>query len=280
MPSAVGLSDVEHLIDTTDPIWAMPSPTLASPTLAVGTELTIHGYKRPICATELGWLHAAITSMLGREHDQDNTKSCLAQYWNVRPWPTQSGCAIIWWDPADGAAMARRRHAARIGKIEVELECGPPVRIHAPPRWLGGAYPVRIETRSLVSVASKQNRGDRAGQRNAHPRASAMCIESALVTIARKLRIPLDAPPRVIVIADRTRPDRVHVRAKTGRVEGWSGQVDVLASPLARWLLECASRGLGLGARGAYGFGSVLVSSLEDRISAPRVGPRARVASS
>lgn len=254
--------DAVRQIDSIDPAWATPSPSLHRPTLAVGTEITLHGYRRQLVHRELGWLHAALTGRLGRGHDPGGPGTSLrTQQWTIMPWPCQSGCGVVWWDETDGLAVARTRAPSRIGRLEVELECGPAIRIHTPPTWIAGSYPVRIETSTLVSVASVLRR-EGGEVRHAHARASAQCIESGLWSIARKLRIPLDVHPRVHVIADRTRPDSVYLRGKPGRIEGWSGQVDVLASAPARWLLECAARGLGLGARGAYGCGRVTVTPL------------------
>lgn len=270
---------IAHAIDAGDPAWSAPSPTLRRPVLAVGTEVTLHGYHRPLVHRELAWLHAALTARLGRGHDMGGPESSLrVQSWSVVPWPCPSGCGVVWWDEADGTALARTRATSRIGRVPVELELGSAVRIHSPPMYLPGAYPVRVHARSLVVVArtvlrdrpegmtKRQARATGAAvRREAHASASVQAIESGLWSLARKLRVPMDYAPRVHVIADRTRPASVYMRGKPGRVEGWEGQVDVLASAPARWLLECAARGLGLGARGAYGCGAVAVESLEGR---------------
>lgn len=243
------------------------SPTLGRRVLAVGTELRLHGYRRAIDVRELGWLHAAITSALGRPHDM--RRGTRSQAWSVRPWECSSGCAVIWWDEADGAAMARRRHRARIGRVQVELECGPQVRIHSPPQRAPGVYPVRITTLSPVVIARTLTRGEHVGTRQHHTRPTAECITSALWTIARKLGVDATSPPPLVhVFADRTKPRHMLVRGKVGRLSGWAGQVDLLCSPTARWLLECAARGLGLGARGAYGMGAIAVTDLHHRDSA------------
>lgn len=86
---------------------------------------------------------------------------------------------------------------------------------------------------------------------------------SALWSVARKLRVQMSSAPRVHVLADRTRPATVWLRGKVGRVSGWEGSVDLLASAPARWLLECAGRGLGLGGRAAYGCGAVTLVDIE-----------------
>jgi hypothetical protein len=165
----------------------------------------------------------------------------------------------VWWDEADGHRLARTTAPSRIGRVDTDLALGSAVRIHAPPQWLAGAYPVRLTTRSIVTIASVMHHGENAGRRIARTRADAQTIESALWTLARKLRAPMDYPPRVHVMADRTRPSAACLMGKPGRVEGFEGSAELVVNAPARWLLECASRGLGLGARGAYGCGAVTV---------------------
>lgn len=251
-----------HAIDAADPDWTSPSPTLLRPTLAVGTTLELHGYTRPLVHRELGWLHAALSGLLGRGHDPGGPGSSLrTQAWSVVPWPAQSGCGVVWWDELDGLALARTCATSRIGRVPVKIALGSAVRIHSPPQWIPGAYPVRLTTRSLVSIASVDRHGS--GTRRVYEHACQPAIESALWSVARKLRIQMSSAPRVHVLADRTRSATVYLRGKVGRVSGWEGSVDLLASAPARWLLECASRGLGLGGRAAYGCGAVTLVDIE-----------------
>lgn len=249
------------LIDSTSSEWSSPSHHLARPILAAGSSVEFDGYRRPIEASELGWVHAAISSVLDRPHSQTHRDmgSLIRQSWSMRPWPCESGLAVVWWDEADAAAVVGRRYSARIGRIPVGVRFGPLTRVHAPPRWLPGAYAVRLATRSPVVI-----RRD-GGKNLTHLEPTGMSIESALVTLQRKLGLSTEIKPSIRILDSRTEVVGASVRGKTGEIVGWSGTVDMLCSARARWLLECASRGLGLGGRGAYGFGAVHVTSLEGR---------------
>lgn len=83
-------------------------------------------------------------------------------------------------------------------------------------------------------------------------------MQHALCGLARKIGVRTEGV-LVHVVDARTRS--VEVRRKGRRIDarGWVGDVDVVCSPSARWLIECASRGLGLGARVAFGCGRVTV---------------------
>jgi hypothetical protein len=244
------------MIVASDPGWVMPSPTLRS-TLAVGTPLSLHGYNRRVQHHELAWVHAALSTTLGRGHDVGGPGRQRAQTFSLLPWQCESGVGVVWWDAADAALVALRSTPSRIGKVPVTLSCGAAVRIHTPPQWTTGAYTVRLTTRTPVAVASS-----RAEERAYHTTPTAECLQSALVSLAQRLRVKLEAPPVVHVLEDRTRPTEVTLRGKPRRVRGWHGQVDLLCSATARWLLECSARGLGLGARAAYGFGAIKVEQL------------------
>lgn len=247
-------------IDANAEAWRQRSPTLGRRVLCVGTEIALHGYRRPLELQELPWLHGAVTAVLGRGHARSSPRaSLIPQQWSLLPWPSApSGWAVVWWSEDDGLEVARSSRAARIGRVPVRVELGAAVRVLAPPAFTAGAYPVRLSTVTPVSVARTNRRGD--GRRTAHEVASDDCLTSALWSLARKLRV-YPSPPALRVVDHRTRPVSVRMRGKLGRVDGWSGSVTAVCSAPARWLLECASRGLALGARGAYGWGRVRVES-------------------
>ena len=119
-------------------------------------------------------MHAAISSVLDRPHSQTHRDmgSLIRQSWSMRPWPCESGLAVVWWDEADAAAVVGRRYSARIGRIPVGVRFGPLTRVHAPPRWLPGAYAVRLATRSPVVI-----RRD-GGKNLTHLEPTGMSIES------------------------------------------------------------------------------------------------------
>ena len=252
---------MEDVIDPSAPEWSAPSHVLSRPVLAAGSAIELDGYRRPIEGRELGWMHAAMSAVVGRPHGMthQNMAGLIRQSWTLRPWPCQSGLAAVWWDEADAAAAASRRHAVRIGRVEVEMRFSAPTRIHAPPAWLPGAYIVRIEARSPVAIA----RSLKTGGRLEHYAPTNGSLMSGLQTIERKLGLDTDVLPALRILSHKTEAVRTQVRGKTGRITGWMGHCDVVCSARARWLLECASRGLGIGGRCAYGFGAIYVRSLE-----------------
>jgi hypothetical protein len=81
-------------------------------------------------------------------------------------------------------------------------------------------------------------------------------IKHGLDTLARKLRVSTDGIA-VRLVQAWSEPARVRFVAKPGFAAGWTGAADIIVSAPARWLLECAARGLGLGGRAAYGCGRV-----------------------
>lgn len=162
----------------------------------------------------------------------------------------------MWWRHEDGLELARTRAPSRIGRRDIELELGSPVRIHMPARHTESER-LRITTMSLVSIASLRRRGPHAGERVAHEHATSQGLTSALRTVAAKIGVA--AAPTVTVLHDETRPASVRIKGKPGAVKGWDGTCDVEANADAAWLLHCAGRGLGIGARTAFGFGAVKI---------------------
>lgn len=65
---------------------------------------------------------------------------------------------------------------------------------------------------------------------------------------------------RLILHERHTEPEKVWCGDKLGLVHGWSGYAVVEINAPARWLLEVAARGPGLGGRTAFGFGRIRVT--------------------
>lgn len=249
--------------DAVDTAWSAPSPTLSARYVCAGTPLAVGGYRRRIEPQEGAWLHAAITGALGRPHGALSTPSAQVPDWSLVPWSTQSGWGVVWRSARDAETMAGRRHRARIGRVDVELAFGAAHRIHAPPAYAAGAHALTVSSRSLVVIAATRWTRDADGQKRAAGKTyrTAPCsrsIESALGTVARSLGLS-ESDVRVVVVGHRTVPERLRVRSLRATLEGWRGSVDLIANAPARWLLECASRGIGLGARTAYGCGAIAV---------------------
>lgn len=253
------------MIDASDPAWSAASPALQRHYLCTGTPLALRGYRRPVEAHETLWLHAALTGALGRPHGAQSRGGIGVPDWALVPWETPSGWAVVWTSVRDGELMTGRRVSARIGRVPCEMAFGPLVRLRTPPTYAAGAHALTLTARTPVVIRSTTGRSRGAVSRDEPQRkvyrteATSSSLEHALCGIARRLGVRTEGV-RVVVVDQRTVAQRVRLRERDARVEGWVGHVDLVASAPARWLLECAARGLGLGGRTAYGCGRVEVT--------------------
>lgn len=242
-------------VTLTDADWSAPCVSLPRETLCVGTPIALDGYRRPLAMRELAWLHAALTGAIGRGHAKPS--HCTPADWSLVPWDAPSGWAVAWWSEADAAALSATVRPSRIGAVECSLAIGARVRVHVPPAYVPGVHLVRLTLRTPLVVTSTQSDGRK---RSAQHATSATML-SAAWTLARKLGVRPEALA-VSVLDARTTSGAVDYRGKLGRAEGLAGTVDLACNAPARWLFECASRGLGLGARTAYGCGRVETMTL------------------
>lgn len=246
------------LATTADVDWLRPCATLNRDVLCVGTPIALDGYARPLELHECSWLHAAITGALGRGHQPPGAHT--RSDWTLVPWACSSGWAVAWWSEADAAALSMTSRASRIGRRDVTLRFGPQMRMHAPPRYTAGVHLARLTLRTPLVVSSTQSDGRKVSARIADTRS----ITSAAWSTARKLEL-FPGELTLSVLDARTEYVPVYYRGKVGRVDGLVGTVDVVCDASTRYVLEAASRGIGLGARVAYGCGRVEVTTLARR---------------
>lgn len=252
------------MIDATESAWRVPSSELQREYLCTGTPLALHGYRRRVESHETVWLHAALTAALGRPHGAHDTGAAQVPDWSLVPWDTPSGWAVVWWSARDGELMSGRTHRARLGRVPCELVFGRAVRIRVPPRYAPGAHALTLAARTPVVIASTTGRRREAVAAGAKQRkvyrteATSEALQHAVCGLARKLSVSTEGV-RVAVVEARTVPQRVRLLGRVAPLEGWVGHVDAVASAPARWLLECAARGLGLGGRTSFGLGRVEV---------------------
>ena len=235
----------------TDAQWSAPCVALGSDVLCVGTPIALAGYTRTVQIHELPWLHAALTGALGRGHDR--RPGVRVADWSLLPWACPSGWAAAWWSEADAAAVASTVRPARVGRVDVQLALGARTRVHVPPADAPGVHLVRLTLHTPMVISATQ----RDGAKRSRASATSETMTSAVWSIARKLRVQPEAVA-CSVLDDRTHVEHVGYLGKMGRLSGLVGTVDVACNAPARWLIECASRGLGLGARTAFGCGRVV----------------------
>lgn len=244
--TTVALSDAE---------WSAPCVSLSREVLCVGTPIALDGYRRPLQPRELAWLHAALTGAIGRGHQRPT--HCTPADWSLVPWACPSGWAVAWWSEADAAALSGTARQSRIGAVECTLAIGARTRVHVPPAYVAGVHLVRLTMRTPLVITAT----DSDGRKRSARAVSDSRILSSVWTLARKLGVRPGALA-VSVLDDRSHVDGVDYRGKIGRVEGLAGTADLAVNAPTRWLLECAARGLGLGARTAYGCGRVEATTL------------------
>lgn len=249
-----------------DPARSMHTPDLGRDYLCGATAVTLDGWTCAVASRELSWLHAALTAALGRGHGAHDQRGTQVQDFSIAP--TREGCgwAAVWWSHRDAERVAGQRFAVRMGRTPVTMRLGPLVRVRVPPAYACGPHSVSLRAHSPVVIASTTGRSRGAlargeAQRKVYrERPTDEAMRHALCGLARKLGVRTEGVV-VHVVDERTRA--VEVRRKGRRIDaiGWVGDVDLVCSPMARWLIECASRGLGLGSRVAFGCGRVTVET-------------------
>lgn len=240
---------------TTDEDWTRPCVTAPRATLCVGLPIALDGYFRELELHECSWLHAALTGALGRNHQRPSAHT--RSDWTLVPWRSQSGWAAAWWSEADALALATTSRHSRIGARDVQLRFGAPIRVHAPPTYATGVHLARVTLRTPLVVSSTNSDGQKVSKR----RADDAAMTNATWTLARKMEL-FPGTLTLRVLDARTEYVPIYYRGKVGRVDGLVGTVDVACDATSRYVLEAASRGLGLGSRVAYGCGRVEVTTL------------------
>lgn len=225
------------------------------PLLAVGTPIYLDGYRGRVPPEHAPWLHAALTAAHGLGHEVPGAAGAMRGAWSLIPHYCESGWAAVWWDPADGMRLAGTSRPSRIGSVRCELRLGLSVRIHPPQERACGWHAMKLRAITPVSIARTVR-----GYRDERLLPTTESITHSLHGLSRKLR-RYCGDIEVELLSYQVRSSEVRMRGKTGRVCGWIGDVSLRASPAAAWLLDAASRGLGLGSRTSYGLGRVHAAS-------------------
>lgn len=212
----------------------------------------------PLEHRNLRLLHGALSHLAGIPHDRACPAFALV--------PVDRGCGwyVHWWHEEIAARLAGRAHAARIARQDVQIRLGPVVWVRAPETPRRGRRLVRIDTVTPVVIS-------RGGDQSRYTAPTTDRLVSTLTNnagqrygLATRLGLtPQDTEDVRIELVERaTEPATVRIGGHVGTVRGWSGTVVVETNASARWLLQCAERGLGLGARTAFGFGRIRLSDL------------------
>lgn len=201
-------------------------------------------------------LHGLLTAVSGAPHDE-------FPRWALRPWGR--GWAVVWRraEHADLVACERR---ARWGVSGASAVFGARTLLRVPAPRAPGHHLARVDVVTPV-VVREDSRG---GYRASAPRAEHFAASLRRLARALGLDVPRgDIAVRVVSMQGATLATDLSfgrgddARGKWGvggRLPGWSGSAVLEVNAVARWLLDVAGRGWGLGGKVAAGFGCVVVT--------------------
>ena len=191
-------------------------------------------------------LHGMVSHLLDEDHKQSAGFTLL-------PWPRGCGWAV--YSPSDTLrALANQSRAARIDRVPVIARFGMYTRLKAPQVSKRGHQRVRLSTITPVVVANE-------GRSKQYTEPTEDNLTSTLTrTLAPRLGVQVKSEDMRLEIVDAdTEAVKPELGGHFGAVQGWIGWVDLDCNATARWLIDCAARGMGLGGRTALGFGRVRV---------------------
>lgn len=231
--------------------WLLGPPPFAPYLPGCAATITLTPEPRwPVALRNARALHGVLTKLSDRPHDAH------LPGWSLFPYA--DGWAVYWQIPEGEPLVAARAHRVNVFNGDRMLTFGPLLRVKAPTVRRRGHQRVRVDAITPVVVRSM-------GGRVARLTPDAPSIISALTRFYPQ-RLGLEIPPEhvcVEVLSHETFQEVVPVGGKWGLVRGWVGHCVLEVNAVARWLLECADRGLGLGGRTALGFGRVRVTEVE-----------------
>lgn len=226
--------------------WSLASPVLASHACGAAMALTSEG-ERYLPHDAPTW-HGVATAITRDPHAP------------AAPFSAWSGGDCWWlWTRAQGAIthLSGRRLVHRIGRREhAVVTIGTARPCVLPPPRAAGSYRVTVHADTPVAVRCY---GGSVVRDRPDDTSLASTLAQALAPriLAGPLRVE-DVALRVLR-AD-TEPVRARAvpssRQRRGAQGGWTGRVELEASGLAAWLLECAVL-TGLGGRTAFGLGRI-----------------------
>lgn len=279
--------DVELVVRVSGQEYSVPSPILASlpsgpwqaPSPAVSGRM-------PGVVTQLSWLdvpgrevqlrdavhvHGALTTLLGRDHGEQRNFA-LSPGRTVADW-------WVYWQCPEGEALASTSHVITLGERRCRVAFGPRITPRFPAPYAPGVHVVTLDTVTPVSI--RRTVGDE-GRHVEHLQPSAGSIVRSLVSEARtRLGVTLDEHDMAmdfIECASGREKIRMggHVRSAVegrGVLSGWHAKITARVNAPMRWLLECASRGMGLGARRGFGFGRIIVRDVSSLVPSSQSSP-------
>lgn len=213
-----------------------------------GCDLAIGG--QLVAPRHVYMLHGLLSHLVGEPHVSGEPA------WALLPWHTGCGWAVYWWREDLLRRFAGSRHRLRFGNADdTEVRFGSGALVKSPQVRRRGRLRVRIDTLTPVVIQKD-------GRSHLYTAPTSETLLSTLsASLMPRLGLGHDGTDLRLILHERhTEPDKVWCGDKLGTVSGWSGYAVVEVNAPARWLLEVAARGPGLGGRTAFGFGRIRVT--------------------
>ena len=249
----------EHRGTTGRSIWLLGAPPHSAYLPGGGCVISVDPH--PKFALELPLsrlLHGVMSNAINEPHGEDMGTQ-QAPGFSLVPWKCPFGWAV-YFRTEKGCALANRTIDARLFDKPVRMTFGPLARMKAPVVERRGRQRVVLETVTPVAIGHTNNPSN-----HVHP-TSGTLIASLNRGFPKRLglRHHDDSSIALEIIEQETQPAYVDLnlhpeRGGYGRTVGWTGRVVLEVNAVARWLLEAAARGPGLGGRVAFGFGAIRV---------------------
>lgn len=247
-----------HNADAEPCPWLKGAPVYSTHLPGGACELTLTPAS-PIPLEKTHYLHGMLSAIDGRPHEPNRPA------WSLLPW--RSGWAVVWQD--DGAAHhAKTSHQVTLYGRPATLSFGPLVKLRTPVVSRRGRHRIKLEAITPVSIKSAHK--DRSVVYRMVPTSESL-ISTLECALAPRLGLKI-ARENICLNVISHRVESVDYECgKFGNfygskhpdergVRGWVGHVIIECNAVARWLLECAARGWGLGARVSIGCGRIMVT--------------------
>lgn len=250
-----------HHDDADHDAWLKGAPPYASHLPGGACELRLSPAD-PVPLAKAHYIHGMLTKVDGRPH------AANLPAWTLLPW--RSGWAVVWHDE-EGASRAKSTHSVTLYGRPATLIIGPLARLRTPAVTRRGKHVIRLDAITPVSIRTTPQKQKTLTR--LVPTASSL-LSTLSLNLAPRLGVTLNPELlKINVLSHRTEAVMID-GGKFGRsfgrsegadigVRGWIGHAIIECNAPARWLLECAARGRGLGGRTSIGFGRVMVTDVE-----------------
>lgn len=245
----------------TEGVWSAPAPSISGHIPGGATRIDwVRPPSRPMELRDVVHIHGALSNLLGKDHGGPNRGFAVLPARGSR-----AGDWWVYWYDDSGAAMAGKEAELRIGQQRCSIRFGfltrPMLPLYAP-----GKYDVVID--AITPVVIRRSTAMTGGHL-VHSIPSSQSILHSLLTEARErlgivelkiedLAMDITEAATTFECVDHGGHIQCPVEGR-GKTAGWTGRVKATVNAPTRWLLECASRGMGLGSRRGYGMGRIVV---------------------